>query len=440
MDKTIEKIVSLCKRRGFIFQSSDIYGGFSAVYDYGPLGIELKNNISNLWWKEMTQVHENIVGLDSGILMHPKIWEASGHVGAFNDPLVDCKQCKSRYRADEFSENYSSINWEETKCPNCGSVGSLTEPRQFNLMFKTHVGPVEETGTEAFLRPETAQGIYVNYQLVQGAMRMKVPFGIAQIGKAFRNEIIARNFIFRTREFEQMEMQYFVKPGTDNEAFGQWKDKRLNFYLDNLGINRDKLRFHEHGSNELAHYAKEAWDIEYEFPFGWSEIEGIHNRTDYDLSRHEKFSGKNLSYFDQPNNDRYLPYIIETSAGLNRMLLTVLADAYWEDDKNNRTVMRISPRLAPVKAVICPLLKKDGLPEKAREIVEILKPHFKVLYDQQGSIGKRYYRQDEAGTPFGITVDHQSVEDNTVTLRDRDSMKQDRISIERILNAIQDSF
>ena len=440
MDKTIEKIVSLCKRRGFIFQSSDIYGGFSAVYDYGPLGIELKSNISNLWWKEMTQVHENIVGLDSGILMHPKIWEASGHVGAFNDPLVDCKQCKSRYRADEFSDNYSSINWEETKCPNCGSVGSLTEPRQFNLMFKTHVGPVEETGTEAFLRPETAQGIYVNYQLVQGAMRMKVPFGIAQIGKAFRNEIIARNFIFRTREFEQMEMQYFVKPGTDNEAFGHWKDKRLNFYLDNLDINKDKLRFHEHDSNELAHYAKEAWDIEYEFPFGWSEIEGIHNRTDYDLSRHEEFSGKNLSYFDQPNNDRYLPYIIETSAGLNRMLLTVLADAYWEDDKNNRTVMRISPRLAPVKAVICPLLKKDGLPEKAREIVEILKPHFKVLYDQQGSIGKRYYRQDEAGTPFGITVDHQSIEDNTVTLRDRDTMKQDRISIERVLNAIQDSF
>ena len=440
MDKTIEKIVSLCKRRGFIFQSSDIYGGFSAVYDYGPLGIELKNNISNLWWKEMTQVHENIVGLDSGILMHPKIWEASGHVGAFNDPLVDCKQCKSRYRADEFSDNYSSINWEETKCPNCGSVGSLTEPRQFNLMFKTHVGPVEETGTKAFLRPETAQGIYVNYQLVQGAMRMKVPFGIAQIGKAFRNEIIARNFIFRTREFEQMEMQYFVKPRTDNEAFGHWKDKRLNFYLDNLDINKDKLRFHEHDSNELAHYAKEAWDIEYEFPFGWSEIEGIHNRTDYDLSRHEEFSGKNLSYFDQPNNDRYLPYIIETSAGLNRMLLTVLADAYWEDDKNNRTVMRISPRLAPVKAVICPLLKKDGLPEKAREVVEILKPHFKVLYDQQGSIGKRYYRQDEAGTPFGITVDHQSIEDNTVTLRDRDTMKQDRISIERVLNAIQDSF
>ena len=440
MNKTIEKIVSLCKRRGFIFQSSDIYGGFSAIYDYGPLGIELKNNISQLWWKDMTHVHENIVGLDSGILMHPKIWEASGHVGAFNDPLVDCKKCKSRYRADEFSEDYTSIDWQGIQCPNCGTTGSFTEPRQFNLMFKTHAGPVEETGTEAFLRPETAQGIYVNYQLVQGAMRMKIPFGIAQIGKAFRNEIIARNFIFRTREFEQMEMQYFVKPGTDDDILNQWKDKRLNFYLDKLDIEQNKLRYHEHGDNELAHYAKEAWDIEYDFPFGWSEIEGVHNRTDFDLSRHQEFSGKNLSYFDQPNNERYLPYIIETSAGLNRMLLTVLADAYWEDDENNRTVMRFHPRLAPIKAVICPLTKKDGLPEKAREVVDILKPHFKVIYDQQGSIGKRYYRQDEAGTPFGITVDHKSLEDNTITLRDRDSMKQDRISIDQLLTAIQDSI
>ena len=440
MNKTIEKIVSLCKRRGFIFQSSDIYGGFSAIYDYGPLGIELKNNISQLWWKDMTQVHENIVGLDSGILMHPKIWEASGHLGAFNDPLVDCKQCKSRYRADEFSEDYASIDWQSIQCPNCGTTGSFTEPRQFNLMFKTHVGPVEESGTEAFLRPETAQGIYVNYQLVQGAMRMKVPFGIAQIGKAFRNEIVARNFIFRTREFEQMEMQYFVKPGTDDDILNQWKDKRLNFYLEKLDIEKNKLRYHEHDDSELAHYAKEAWDIEYDFPFGWSEIEGIHNRTDFDLSRHQEFSGKNLSYFDQPNNERYLPYIIETSAGLNRMLLTVLADAYWEDDDNNRTVMKFHPRLAPVKAVICPLTKKDGLPEKAREVLEILKPHFKVIYDQQGSIGKRYYRQDEAGTPFGITVDHESLDDNTVTLRDRDSMKQDRISIDQLLTAIQDNI
>ena len=440
MDKTIEKIVSLCKRRGFIFQSSDIYGGFSAVYDYGPLGIELKNNISQLWWKEMTQAHENIVGLDSGILMHPKIWEASGHVGAFNDPLVDCKQCKARYRADEFAEDFLSLNWGETQCPKCGTTGNLTEPRQFNLMFKTHIGPVEETGTEAFLRPETAQGIYVNYQLVQGAMRMKVPFGIAQIGKAFRNEITARNFIFRTREFEQMEMQYFVKPGTDDKFMQEWKEKRFQFYLDVLGITDSKLRFHEHGEDELAHYAKEAWDIEYEFPFGWAEIEGVHNRTDFDLARHEEFSGKNLSYFDQPNNERFLPYIIETSAGLNRMLLTVLTDAYWEDEENKRVVMKLHPRLAPVKAVVCPLVKKDGLPEKAREIMDMLKPHFKVIYDQQGSIGKRYYRQDEAGTPFGITVDHQSTEDNTITLRHRDTQQQDRVSVHQLLSAILDQF
>ena len=440
MDKTIEKIVSLCKRRGFVFQSSDIYGGFSAVYDYGPLGIELKNNISQLWWKEMTQVHENIVGLDSGILMHPKIWEASGHTGAFNDPLVDCKQCKARFRADEFSEEYKNIDWKETKCLKCGTTGLLTKPRQFNLMFKTSVGPVEEKGTDAFLRPETAQGIYVNYQLIQGAMRTKIPFGIAQIGKAFRNEIIARNFIFRTREFEQMEMQYFVKPGSDDKTMIEWKTKRYDFYYEKLGITKSKLRFHEHQNEELAHYAKEAWDIEYEFPFGWSEIEGIHNRTDFDLRRHQEFSGKNLSYFDQPNNERFLPYIIETSAGLNRMLLTILSDSYWEDLENNRVVMKIDPRIAPVKAVICPLVKKDGLPEKARNIVEKLKPHFKVIYDQQGSIGKRYYRQDEAGTPFGITIDHQSLEDNSVTIRYRDSQKQERISEDQILNLIKDNI
>ena len=436
MNKTIEKIVSLCKRRGFIFQSSDIYGGFSAVYDYGPLGVELKNNIAQLWWKEMTQVHENIVGLDSGILMHPKIWEASGHVNAFHDPLVDCKHCNSRYRADEFSENVENVEWKEIQCPKCGTTGNLTDPRQFNLMFKTHVGPVEESGTEAYLRPETAQGIYVNYQLVQGAMRMKVPFGIAQIGKAFRNEIVARNFIFRTREFEQMEMQYFVKPGTDDDVLEEWKEKRFHFYPEFLGINENKIRYRQHGDNELAHYAKEAWDVEYEFPFGWSEIEGIHNRKDFDLSQHQDFSGKNLAYFDQPNNDRFLPYIIETSAGLNRMLLAVLADAYWEDEKNNRVVMKLHPRLAPMEAVICPLVKKDGLPEKAREIVDMLKPHFKVLYDQQGSIGKRYYRQDEAGTPFGITVDHQTTEDDTVTIRQRDTQQQDRVAVESIIKKL----
>jgi len=440
MNKTIEKIVSLCKQRGFVYQSSEIYGGFGAVYDYGPLGIELKNNIAKYWWREMTQIHENIVGIDSGILMHPKIWEASGHVSEFHDLLVDCKQCKSRYRADELSDNIDNENWDKIKCPKCGTTGMMTPPRQFNLMFKTQVGPVEESGTVAYLRPETAQGIYVNYQLVQGSTRMKIPFGIAQIGKAFRNEIIARNFIFRTREFEQMEMQYFVKPGNDNESMVEWKEKRIKFYIETLGINEKNIRFHEHGKSELAHYAKEAWDIEYNFPFGWSEVEGIHNRTDFDLARHEEFSGKNLKYFDQVSNERYLPYIIETSAGLNRMMLAVLSNAYWEDTKNNRTVMRLHPKIAPVKAVICPLVKKDGLPEKAREIINALKPHFNVLFDQQGSIGKRYYRQDEAGTPYGITVDHQTIDDNTVTLRHRDTQEQDRISIDDILKTIQASL
>tara|TARA_B100001167_G_scaffold111568_1_gene68575 strand:+ start:46 stop:1371 length:1326 start_codon:yes stop_codon:yes gene_type:complete len=440
MNKTIEKIVSLCKQRGFVYQSSEIYGGFGAVYDYGPLGVELKNNIASYWWREMTQIHENIVGLDSGILMHPKIWEASGHVGEFHDPLVDCKQCKSRYRADELSDDIENEKWDKIKCPKCGTTGMMTSPRQFNLMFKTQVGPVEESGSTAYLRPETAQGIYVNYQLVQGSTRMKIPFGIAQIGKAFRNEIIARNFIFRTREFEQMEMQYFVKPGNDDDAMREWKEKRVNFYTETLGINEKNIRFHEHVEGELAHYAKEAWDIEYNFPFGWSEIEGIHNRTDFDLARHEEYSGKNLKYFDQVANERYLPYIIETSAGLNRMMLAVLSDAYWEDTENNRTVMKLHPKIAPIKAVICPLVKKDGLPEKARAIVDILRPHFNILFDQQGSIGKRYYRQDEAGTPYGITVDHQTMEDNTVTLRHRDTQKQDRIAIDDILNIIQSSL
>ena len=394
-ESSLDKIISLCKRRGFIFQSSEIYGGFGAVYDYGPLGVELKNNISQTWWKFMTHNHENILGLDSGILMHPKIWEASGHVDAFNDPLVDCKHCKARYRADELIKgDFVNTKWDEIQCPKCGTTGNLTDPRQFNLMFKTNIGPIESDSDIAYLRPETAQGIYVNYLLVQGTMRQKVPFGIAQIGKAFRNEIIARNFIFRTREFEQMEMQYFVQPGTDDDAMVEWKDKRYNFYINELGINKEKLRFHQHGKDELAHYAKEAWDIEYEFPFGWSEVEGIHNRTDYDLKRHQEFSGKNMQYSDQLLNEKYFPYIIETSAGLNRMLLTILCDSYWNDADNNRIVMKLHPALAPIKAVVCPLVKKDGLPEIGNKIVDELMKNFKVLYDQQGSIGKRYYRQD----------------------------------------------
>ena len=435
---SIDKIVSLCKRRGFIFQSSDIYGGFKAVYDYGPLGIALKNNISQIWWKAMTQIHENIVGLDSAILMHPKIWEASGHVGAFNDPLVDCRQCKARFRADELTlDRQPSL--DEMSCPKCGTKGSLTEPRQFNLMFKTHIGPVQDDSSIAYLRPETAQGIYVNYLLVQNAMRLKLPFGIAQVGKAFRNEIVARNFIFRTREFEQMEMQYFVKPGNDDRSLEEWKKERLAFYSE-LGIDTSNLRFKEHGDGELAHYAKEAWDIEYNFPFGWSEIEGIHNRTDFDLKQHQEFSGKKMEYFDPQNNERFLPYIIETSAGLNRMMLAVLSDAYWEDTDNDRIVMKLDPKIAPVMAVVCPLVKKDGLPEIGRKVMDILKPEFKVVYDQQGSIGKRYYRQDEAGTPFGITIDHQSKEDQSVTLRHRDTQQQDRIDIDKLIGVIKNKL
>ena len=377
-------------------------------------------------------------GLDSGIFMHPKIWEASGHVDAFNDPLVDCKQCKARYRADELiKEDFMNANWAEIQCPKCGTTGNLTNPRQFNLMFKTNIGPIESESETAYLRPETAQGIYVNYLLVQGAMRQKVPFGIAQIGKAFRNEIVARNFIFRTREFEQMEMQYFVKPGDDDNAMIDWKEKRYNFYIDELGISEDKIRFQQHGKDELAHYAKEAWDIEYEFPFGWSEVEGVHNRTDFDLKRHQEFSGKNMQYSDQLLNEKYFPYIIETSAGLNRMLLTVLCDAYWDDSENNRIVMKIHPKLAPIKAVVCPLVKKDGLPEIGHKIVSDLMKNFNVLYDQQGSIGKRYYRQDEAGTPFCITVDHESKENNTVTLRNRDDQNQDRVKISDLVTIIQ---
>ena len=437
-ESSLDKIISLCKRRGFIFQSSEIYGGFGAVYDYGPLGVELKNNISHSWWKFMTHNHENIVGLDSGIFMHPKIWEASGHVDAFNDPLVDCKQCKARYRADELiKEDFMNANWAEIQCPKCGTTGNLTNPRQFNLMFKTNIGPIESESETAYLRPETAQGIYVNYLLVQGTMRQKVPFGIAQIGKAFRNEIVARNFIFRTREFEQMEMQYFVKPGDDDNAMIDWKEKRYNFYIDELGISEDKIRFQQHGKDELAHYAKEAWDIEYEFPFGWSEVEGVHNRTDFDLKRHQEFSGKNMQYSDQLLNEKYFPYIIETSAGLNRMLLTVLCDAYWDDSENNRIVMKVHPKLAPIKAVVCPLVKKDGLPEIGHKIVSDLMKNFNVLYDQQGSIGKRYYRQDEAGTPFCITVDHESKENNTVTLRNRDDQNQDRVKISDLVSIIQ---
>jgi glycyl-tRNA synthetase len=430
-DNTMDKIVSLAKRRGFVFPSSEIYGGLNSCWDYGPLGVELKRNIQDFWWKSMT-LREDVVGLDASILMHPRVWEASGHVASFTDPMIDCRQCKARFREDDLSPE----KIEKKQCPTCGTLGSLTDSRKFNLMFKTFMGPLEDAAAVTYLRPETAQGIYVNYLNVQNVSRLKIPFGIAQVGKAFRNEITPGNFIFRTREFEQMEMQYFVKPGDDEKWFDYWKEQRLAYYH-KLGIRSEKLRFKQHGPDELAHYAKAAYDIQYEFPFGWQELEGIHNRTDFDLKRHQESSGKSLLYFDDANNERYLPYIIETSAGLNRTLLTVLLDAYWEDKENERVVLKLHPRLAPVKAVICPLVKKDGLPEVARQIESDLRPFFPVIFDQQSSIGKRYYRQDEAGTPFGVTVDHQTLEDKTVTLRERDSQQQDRMPILALKDEIQ---
>lgn len=427
----MDKIVSLAKRRGFVFPSSEIYGGLNSCWDYGPFGVELKKNIQESWWREMTY-RDDIVGLDAAILMHPRVWEASGHVAGFTDPLVDCRQCKARFREDDLPTD----KWAKKQCPNCGTVGSLTDSRKFNLMFKTFIGPLEDEASAIFLRPETAQGIYVNYLNVQNTARLKVPFGIAQVGKAFRNEITPGNFIFRTREFEQMEMQFFVKPGTDDEWLEYWKQQRLEFYL-KLGIRREKLRLKQHGPDELAHYAKTAWDIQYEFPFGWQELEGIHNRTDFDLKRHQEYSGKSLLYFDDESKEKYLPFIIETSAGLNRTLLTVLVDSYWEDVEHDRIVLKLHPRLAPIKAVICPLIKRDGLPEIAQRIERELRPHFPVIFDQQGSIGKRYYRQDEAGTPYGITIDHQTLEDDTVTLRDRDTLEQIRLKIPALRDEIQ---
>jgi glycyl-tRNA synthetase len=370
----------------------------------------------------MVHKRDDIEGLDAAILMHPKVWEASGHISEFTDPLVDCKKCKSRFRADDI---------ESETCPNCG--GELTEPRRFNLMFKTFMGPVEDDASVIFLRPETAQGIYVNFLNVQGPSRQKIPFGIAQIGKAFRNEITPGNFIFRTREFEQMEMQFFVHPSEDAKWFAYWREQRWQFYLD-LGIRPENLRWHEHGPDDLAHYAKEAYDIEYKFSFGWKELEGVHNRTDFDLTRHKEFSGKDLRYWDEQTKEKYIPYIIETSAGCDRTLLTCLVDAYDEEEVKGeqRVILRLHPRIAPFKAAILPLVKKDGMPEAARKLHDDLRKKFKVFYDEGGAIGRRYRRMDEIGTPYCFTIDGQTLEDGTVTLRDRDSMDQTRHKIEAV--------
>ena len=423
----MDRIVSLCKRRGYVFPSSEIYGGLNSCYDYGPLGVELKNNIKAAWWRAMTYLHDDIEGVDASILMHPRVWEASGHVSGFTDPLVDCRKCKARFRADAIET--SVCPEKPSRKPGQHDACDLTEPRLFNLMFKTFMGPVEDTSAVVYLRPETAQGIFVNFLNVLNVSRQKLPFGIAQIGKAFRNEITPGNFIFRTREFEQMEMQYFVKPGEDSEWFERWRAERMAWHH-SIGIRPEKLRWHAHGPDELAHYAKAAFDIQYEFPFGWHEVEGIHNRTDFDLSRHQEYSGKKLEYFDEVSRERFVPYVIETSVGCDRTALVTLVDAYREEEVEGETrvVLRLSPRIAPVKVAVLPLVKRDGMPEVAQKITRDLMRAYRVFYDESAAIGRRYRRQDEIGTPFCVTVDAESLENQTVTVRERDSMQQERVA------------
>ena len=498
-EDVFKKLVSHCKEYGFVFPSSDIYDGLGAVYDYGQMGVELKNNIKQYWWQSMVLLHENIVGIDSAIFMHPTIWKASGHVDAFNDPLIDNRDSKKRYRADvliedqlakyddkinkevakaakRFGEAFDEAQFrstnarvlehqakrdalherfakalndnnleelrqiildEEIVCPISGTK-NWTEVRQFNLMFTTEMGSTSEGAMKVYLRPETAQGIFVNYLNVQKTGRMKIPFGIAQIGKAFRNEIVARQFIFRMREFEQMEMQFFVKPGTELDWFKTWKETRLKWHKA-LGFGDDHYRYHDH--DKLAHYANAATDIEFLMPFGFKEVEGIHSRTNFDLSQHEKFSGKNIKYFDPETNESYTPYDIETSIGVDRMFLSIMSASYCEEQLENgetRVVLKLPAALAPVKLAVMPLVKKDGLPEKAREIINDLKFHFHCQYDEKDSIGKRYRRQDAIGTPYCVTVDHQTLEDNCVTLRNRDTMQQERVAISELNNIIAD--
>ena len=438
-DDAMEKLVSLCKRKGFIFQSSEIYGGLNGCWDYGPLGVELLRNIKEAWWKAMTY-REDIEGLDASILMNQRVWEASGHVASFTDPMVEDRKTNERFRLDQLLEenglDVAGLSAEEMetllrerdiKSP---KGNELSDPRQFNLMFKTFVGPLEDDSARVFLRPETAQGIFVNYLNVQAAARQKLPFGIAQIGKAFRNEINTKNFLFRTREFEQMEMQYFVAPGAQDEWFNYWREERWKWF-GQIGLPERKLSWHEHQGDELAHYARAAFDIQYEFPFGRGEIEGIHNRGDYDLSQHEKFSGKQLKYFDEQQRTRFVPYVVETSIGASRTLMACLVEAYYEEEVRGETrvVMRFHPRIAPIKAAVLPLVKRDGMPAIARQVAAALRPYMRVFYDEGGAIGRRYRRMDEVGTPFCLTVDSDTLKDQTVTVRVRDTMAQERVPI-----------
>ncbi len=468
----LDTIISLAKRKGYVFQSSEIYGGLNGCWDYGPLGVELLNNIKSQWWKAMT-FRTDIEGIDAAILMHPRTWEASGHVSQFSDPMIDNKTSKARYRADNLIEEYIQklrkkkkhdkadelekrlseavepqdyykiIVEYEIPDPVSGSK-EWTEVRNFNLMFKSFIGPVEDSSAVVYLRPETAQGIFVNFKNVMESSRKKVPFGIAQIGKAFRNEINTKNFLFRTREFEQMEMQYFVKPGTELEWYEYWKNERFQWYID-MGMKKENLKFKDH--DKLAHYANKAVDIEYNFPFGWGEIEGIHSRTDYDLSRHAEYSGKKMEYVDTVNKERYIPYVVETSGGVSRGFMAFLIDAYHEEEivddkgkKDKRVVLKLNPKIAPVTVAVFPLVNKDGMPEAAEKIFKDVQKHFKATYDTAGAIGRRYRRQDEVGTPFCITIDGQTAEDQTVTVRERDTMLQDRVAVTEINRYINDKL
>ncbi|MFM8883513.1 MAG: glycine--tRNA ligase [Solirubrobacterales bacterium] len=428
---TMDKIVALCKRRGFIFPSSEIYGGLGSTYDFGHYGVLLKGNVKAEWWRSMLQEHDNIVALDSAILQHPRVWEASGHLGGFSDPMVDCKTCGQRFRADDLGN--ASCPQKPSKIPGEGPDCELTDEREFNLMFETTVGPVKDSGSVAYLRPETAQGIFINFKNVLQFSRKSPPFGIAQVGKSFRNEITPGNFVFRTREFEQMEMEFFVPPAESGKWFEYWTAERERWYT-GLGIRPDHLRLRPHEADELSHYSSGTSDIEYLFPIGWSELEGVADRGDFDLSRHAEFSGEKLEYFDQASGERYVPHVIEPAAGADRATLAFLVDSYDEEEVEGetRTVLRLHPRLAPVKVAVLPLVRKDGQPELAKELFASLRPLMQAEYDEGGSIGKRYRRQDEIGTPWCVTVDHQSLEDRTVTVRDRDSLSQDRVAIDEL--------
>lgn len=452
LDSSLKEIVSVCKRRGFVYPGSEIYGGLSNTFDYGPYGVELLQNLKQLWWKFFVHLREDVVGLDSSILLNPKVWEASGHVSNFTDPLIDCKNCKTRIRADKFLEDQKGegfatgltlekmnqvIKENNFSCPNCGQRGTFTEARDFNLMFKTSHGASAEDSLDIYLRPETAQGIFLNFKNVVSTTRRKIPFGIAQIGKSFRNEIMARQFVFRTREFEQMEMEFFCEPGTQKEWFSHWVDYCMNWLTEQVGIKKENLRIREHEKEELSFYSEGTSDIEFKYNFGWGELWGIASRTDYDLNQHQKFSGEDLKYQDQVQNKKYVPFVVEPALGANRLFLAVVTDAYEEEklpDGETRTVLRFSPKIAPVKAAVFPLMKKDGLPEKAREIFADLSRLGNIEYDDGGAIGKRYRRQDEIGTPFCITVDYDTLKDDTVTVRERDSMVQERIPVARLRN------